>query len=135
MQFFFTLSIPFGFKVKFFSISKNRIKAFILFKNKVYSFVLFNNFFIICGFKSLVFCTPRGISRDYTFFFLIQLVLRGFLRNWKLGITLYSPDKFQLSRLLAVLKLLRLPDNYKGMGVQLFKDVILIKKREKFGVF
>ena len=47
----------------------------------------------------------------------------------------FSPNKQFLSQLVTTLKLLRVPDNYKGKGLQLFNEMVHIKKREKFGVF
>jgi len=48
-------------------------------------------------------------------------------------ILFFSPKKATLSNLLSVIKVLKAPDNYKGKGVKSFGEIIVLKKREKFG--
>lgn len=47
----------------------------------------------------------------------------------------FSNSKAALSQAICLLKLLRVPDNYKGKGILILDEIIQIKKREKFGVF
>ena len=50
-------------------------------------------------------------------------------------IFLVSSNKFFLTKIASSLKLIKLPDNYKGKGLVSSGEVITIKKREKFGSF
>ena len=115
-------------------------------------------------------------------FYLFTSLLKGFLKNWSLGIKLigvgyrfvkvkkrsfsikiglshllkyyvnyeirllrttkrnskiifFSTNKEALCSLISTLRLIRVPDNYKGKGFQLLNEIVYIKKREKFGVF
>ena len=48
---------------------------------------------------------------------------------------LFSKDKQLLSQVSIIISKMRNPDAYKAKGIQFFKEIITLKKREKFGVF
>jgi len=80
-----------------------------------------NSFIIKLGFSHLI---KFYLSEGFT-------VLRSIRRPNR--ILLFSPNKATLSKLLSNIKNLKNLDNYKGKGVKSFGEVIILKKREKFG--
>lgn len=48
-------------------------------------------------------------------------------------ILFFSHDKNSISRLLSYIKSIKNPDSYKGKGLRSFGEILIFKKREKFG--
>lgn len=50
-------------------------------------------------------------------------------------IILYGINKSVLGRVAIAIRKMRNPDAYKAKGVRFFREVVVLKKREKFGTF
>lgn len=89
------------------------------------------------GFRFLVvkkksFIIKLGYSHLIKFYMSEGFVLLRSLKRPN-RILFFSPKKATLSKLLSSIKNLKNLDNYKGKGVKSFGEVIILKKREKFG--
>lgn len=157
------LKLFFFFKNKVYSFTfSNNLFLFIFNKNLLIVFCLFNlkilnNFFysLNLGLKGLFQNWSSGLNFIGVGFRFLKLSNKSIIL--KLGFShlikvyfnfglkifcssrkptkllLFSPNKFCLSKAICNLKRIRLPDNYKGKGLVPFGEMLVLKKREKFG--
>lgn len=74
-----------------------------------------------------------GYSHTITYF-LPKNVLIKISSKRPTRILLSSFNKSTLGKVSNIIKKMRNPDAYKAKGIQFFKEIVVLKKREKFGV-
>jgi large subunit ribosomal protein L6 len=79
-------------------------------------------------------CVKLGYSHAIRYYLPVGVIIKVSKRK-PTKLLLFSPNKQLLSQVATIVAKMRNPDVYKAKGIQFFKEVIVLKKREKFGVF
>jgi len=89
------------------------------------------------GFRFLIlkkksFTLKLGHSHLLKFYFKDGFLIHKSLRK-PTRLLFFSSDKNTISKILSFIKSIKNPDSYKGKGIRSFGEIIIFKKREKFG--